>query len=106
MLDWENVVEGPGWLIDVTENPAGEGKRRWFLNDFQYRCSAEGGDGPAGALTGFSGTIEVAMVMLHGIGLNSSISTIKFSLMPVIKKKSGSGKRSAGSFISSIHEHM
>ena len=58
------VVEGPGWLIEVTAKPAGEGKRIWFLNDFQYRCSAECGEGPVGALTGLNGAIGLAMVVL------------------------------------------
>lgn len=64
VLAWMAVAEGPGWLMEVTANPAGEGRRMWFLNDFQYRCSAECGDGPVGALTGLKGAIGLAMVVL------------------------------------------
>lgn len=64
VLGWARFVEEPGWPIEVTANPVGEGKRRWFLNDFQYRCSADTGDGPVGTLSGLRGTIGVAILVL------------------------------------------
>jgi hypothetical protein len=61
-----------GQLMWVMAADVSEGRRSWFLNVFQYRCSPVTGEGPDDSLTGWSGPTGAAMAISWNGGLRGS----------------------------------